>query len=297
MSEVFQSLKVRLKRMLNLDKSQATELPATQPNLVMLTYDSCRYDSLVRAKTPVLDGHSPIYRAYSPATFTYPAHQSFFSGLFPSVLEPLPYYNRFVKQLIALHGTGDSIVEPERGQNTFIIARTENIVTGLAEAGYYTVGSAGANWFAKKSLQKGFKDFHYKGHAKAPEQIELVLNSIATKGRGKKFFIFINFMETHTPYMHYGEAAYHMTARRKMVWPPQYDLQEAEGYGQMLHQAQIQAAEYLDSCLPALLKALPKNTIVMLFGDHGEAFGEDGYWGHGVYHHTVLEVPMSIFTL
>lgn len=293
---MIQDLKRVVKKILGIKPPFKTKLPESKPNLVMLTYDSCRYDSLIRAKTPVLDQYSAIYRAYSPALYTYPAHQSFFSGILPCTPEPMPYYNRFVTQLIALPETGDRIVEQERGEDTFILANTENIITGLAHSGYYTIGSAGASWFAKKSLRVGFKDFYYKNHAKASDQIELVVNSIIKKSRGKKIFAFINFMETHTPYMHYGEVAYRMTARRKMIWPPRFDPEDSE-YGQMLHQAQIQAAEYLDSCLPKLLEALPKNTIVVLFGDHGEAFGEDGYWGHGVYHQKVLEVPMSIFTL
>jgi membrane-anchored protein YejM (alkaline phosphatase superfamily) len=293
---MIEALKYLLKRILGLETKIKIKVPDSRPNLVMLTYDSCRYDSMAKASTPVLDQYGVVHRAYSPATYTYPAHQSFFCGLLPGVLEPVPYYNRYVKQLIALKDAGDSIVEQESGANTFTVAGVENIISGLARAGYYTVGSAGANWFAKKSLQVGFKDFYFTNHAPALDQIELVLNAIKDKARLKSFFAFINFMETHTPYMHYHEPEYHMTARKKISWPPCYNPQEAE-YGQKLHQAQIKAVEYLDTCLPRLLNGLPKNTIVILLGDHGEAFGEDGYWGHGVYHEKVIEVPLSIFTL
>ena len=60
---------------------------------------------------------------------------------------------------------------------------------------------------------------------------------------------------------------------------------------------QKRSAEFLDSRLPALFDGLPGNTIVVLCADHGEAFGEDGYWGHGVNHPTVLTVPLAIFRL
>jgi hypothetical protein len=276
---------------------EKTKLPESTPSIVMLVYDSCRYDSAVKANTPNLDAHSKIYKAYAPATYTYPSHQSFFCGIFPSVLEPSPYYNRFIKQLIVLRGAGDSIIEAEEGECTFIVKKNaENIVLGLAKAGYYTVGSGGANWFVKKSLRVGFKDFYYKSHARALDQINIILRLLNSNRKGKPFFAFINFMETHTPYMHYGEKEYHMTARRKMTWPPKFCAEDVE-YGQKLHNAQIRAVEYLDTCIPKLLDVLPHNTIVMLFGDHGEAFGEDGYWGHGIYHEKVMEVPMSIFTL
>ena len=268
-----------------------TRIPEQRPNLLMLTYDSCRYDSAIQAHTPVLDSYSPIHQAFAPATYTYPAHHSFFCGIFPYLPSPLPYYNRFVKQLIALEGGGDGVKTKE----SFVIERhAENIVAGLAKAGYYTVGSAGASWFAKPSLRKGFQDFHFTHNARALDQIQHVLNAVQSSS--KNFFGFINFMESHAPFMHYDDPTYNMTARKKMVWPPVYDAANDE-YGDRLHAAQIKAVEYLDACLPALFEPLPGNTIVLLFADHGEAFGEDGYWGHGVYHPKVMEIPMAIFRL
>lgn len=284
----------KLKRQLIGPKPKSqTRVPDSRPNILMLVYDSCRYDSAIRARTPVLDQYCKIHKAYTPATYTYPAHQSFFCGIFPYVPEPLPYYNRFIEQLVALEGAGDGI----KKKHSFVIDRKEyNIISGLANAGYYTVGSGGANWFAKNALRVGFQDFFFKVHAPAKEQIELVLNGIGNHAKGRSFFGFINFMETHEPYMHHDEPEYRMTARRKMKWPPYADDSEAD-YAKMLHDAQIQGAEYLDACLPRLFEAVPKNTIVLLFADHGEAFGEDGYWGHGVYHEKVMEVPLSIFSL
>ena len=60
---------------------------------------------------------------------------------------------------------------------------------------------------------------------------------------------------------------------------------------------QMEAAAFLDSRLPRLFSDLPGDTIVILCADHGECFGEDGYWGHGVNHPRVLEVPLAIFRL
>ena len=60
---------------------------------------------------------------------------------------------------------------------------------------------------------------------------------------------------------------------------------------------QRMAAEFLDGRLPGLFSSIPVNTLVVLCGDHGECFGEDGYWGHGVNHPKVLEVPLAIFRL
>ena len=34
------------------------------------------------------------------------------------------------------------------------------------------------------------------------------------------------------------------------------------------------------------------NASVLVCGDHGDAWGEDGFWEHGVAHPKVFEVPL-----
>ena len=59
-----------------------------------------------------------------------------------------------------------------------------------------------------------------------------------------------------------------------------------------LHERQIAALEYLDRVFERLLNRLPPNTWLIVTSDHGELFGEDGYFGHGpIAHEKVLEVP------
>jgi hypothetical protein len=60
----------------------------------------------------------------------------------------------------------------------------------------------------------------------------------------------------------------------------------------VLGQRQIDAVKYLDSVVEELFDLAPKNTYVTITSDHGELFGEDGYFGHGpIQHEKVLEVP------
>jgi arylsulfatase A-like enzyme len=59
-----------------------------------------------------------------------------------------------------------------------------------------------------------------------------------------------------------------------------------------LKNRQVGAVRYLDSVVEELFDRLPKNTYVTITADHGELFGEDGYFGHGpIQHEKVLEVP------
>lgn len=81
-----------------------------------------------------------------------------------------------------------------------------------------------------------------------------------------------------------------------MRWPPSQGAGPI-GRDNPAFAHQVEAAEFLDSRLPRLFSTLPQDTIVILCGDHGDCFGEDGYWGHGFNHPAVLEVPLAIFRL
>lgn len=260
-------------------------------NFLLLTYDSCRYDVLVDAKTPVLDSFAQIYPAQTPASYTYAAHHSFFAGILPNVTDDVPYLNRFSKQLFGISEVGETNVV----KDSLLKVETDmNLVSGLANAGFQTVGAGAMNWFKQKILQTGFQRFKFTG-TDAEVQIEFLLGNLDVS---KPFFGFINFGETHAPFSYKGKPTpCPVDVRaRIMKWPPvQGDGPVGKANAAYAHQ--MEAAEFLDRCLPRLFSALPGDTVVVLCGDHGEAFGEDGYWGHGVNHPVVFEVPLCVFRL
>jgi Sulfatase len=58
-----------------------------------------------------------------------------------------------------------------------------------------------------------------------------------------------------------------------------------------LRQRQIDAVRYLDRVVEELFDIVPKNTYITITSDHGELFGEGGYFGHGpIQHEKVFEV-------
>ena len=60
----------------------------------------------------------------------------------------------------------------------------------------------------------------------------------------------------------------------------------------MLHGQQVKTVEHVDGVLGSLIEKAPKGTHFIITADHGECFGEDGYFGHGpIVHPKVLEVP------
>jgi hypothetical protein len=60
----------------------------------------------------------------------------------------------------------------------------------------------------------------------------------------------------------------------------------------LLRTRQIEAVRYVDKVFERMFDLLPPNTYVTVTADHGELFGEEGYFGHGPINHVkVYEVP------
>jgi hypothetical protein len=257
-------------------------------HLLLVTFDSCRFDVLDVARTPVLDAYGPLARAQTPGNFTYPAHQAFFVGHLPHVVDDRPYYNRFVRQLLGLRRVGETRVARDA---LLGVGSPVNLLHGLGRRGYQVVGTGAMSWFELSSLTEGFQRFHHIG-TDAHTQVEWLRSTLDTAA---PFFGFVNFGETHAPFHHRGKQGRCFLDVRAatMSWPPVESGPVGRRSEAFDHQ--VAAAEFLDRRLGELLSGLPGDTTVVVCGDHGECFGEDGYWGHGFNHPRVLEVPLSIF--
>lgn len=254
-------------------------------NFLVITWDSCRWDSVLHAATPTLKALGGLRAASAHGTFTYPAHMALYQGILPHSDERVPYYNRYVCQLVKIArpgaAPGGALIEFPSG--------TLDIIRGFAAAGYATLGWGAVGWFRHKALQEPFEKFVFTG-THASRQVAEFVQSTANLSR--PFFSLINFGETHYPYecSEDGvEIPLLSPARRPISWSGGFDEQ-----GWL---AQRRSCEYLDEKLATMLshlRTLPRRTIVVLTADHGECFGEDGLVGHGFYHPKVMEVPLTI---
>jgi membrane-anchored protein YejM (alkaline phosphatase superfamily) len=261
-----------------------------RPSFLLLTYDSCRLDAMRAARTPVLDSFAPVLLAQAPGNFTYASHQAMFVGLLPNAIDDVAGYNRFTHQLL---GLGGEVGETNVARHAVVrVESTWNLVAGLCASGYRTVGAGAMTWFHQASLTHGFEEFAFTG-TDADRQVEYVLEHISSS---QPFFAFINFGETHAPFDHAGKIGRCPVdvRARLMQWPPRQG-DGPVGVDNPAFSHQVESVEFLDRRLGRLLSALPANTVVIVCADHGECLGEDGYWGHGVNHPMVLDVPLAIF--
>jgi arylsulfatase A-like enzyme len=115
------------------------------------------------------------------------------------------------------------------------------------------------------------------------------------RGGGRPFFLFINYMDAHAPYEP----------------PPPFDTQFRDenpatpaGVVPAALRDQVNAYDggiaYMDQQIGRLIAALRRrnlyeDTIVVIMADHGESFGEKGFWGHGLsVYEPQVHIPLLV---
>src|SRR5277367_1791892 len=100
--------------------------PVHPQSVLMITLDSCRYDTFASAAAPNLKRIGPLHRAMSPGSFTYASHAAMFVGFTPgdaSVNQP--FINPKFGKIFRIAGVGF----PSKAAD-HIILEGRNIIDG-----------------------------------------------------------------------------------------------------------------------------------------------------------------------
>lgn len=253
--------------------------------VLFLSLDSCRFDTFVVADTPNLKAIAPYHRAQAPSYFTYGSHSAMFVGFTPGIpgsaealLDP-----KFGK-LFKLTGAG----HPGKGTEGYQL-QGDDIVEGFRRLGYRTIGAAAMGWFdpateTGRHLVKNFDRFHFPGPFHLREQLAFLDAELLEAERdGVPTFTFLNVGETHVPYWHEG-------APWSADDNPCVPYQTVDRSADCRHR-QRACLEWVDGMLAPLLHRHLSGTILVC-GDHGDCWGEDGIWEHGVMHEMTTTVPL-----
>jgi hypothetical protein len=269
-------------------------------NLVFLVLDSCRFDSLARARAPHIGSIGAAERRYSYASWTAPSHYTFLMGLVPHRSPQHVYASEVYKKDFS--SWIDRLAIPDLGFKSFVPQLS--LPKLLKDHGYRCVGRVSMpvlNSFTL--LSKFFDDYklmpNHNDFKSMVEEIEFT--------PGQPSFHFFNLGETHYPYMLSGDdlphiSGVHGAAKQLAQGEDAGGRIESNGGGssdffgaeqlKALHDQQVRCVEYIDGLLGELLEKAPPDTYFMIMGDHGEAFGEGGFFGHGpVMHEVAFEVP------
>ncbi|HSB14245.1 MAG TPA: sulfatase-like hydrolase/transferase [Bryobacteraceae bacterium] len=269
-------------------------------NYVLVIFDSCRYDSWVKARPRVMRKLGTVEKRWSYASWTSPSHYNFLIGLMP---------HRSPKQVFASEYYQKEFVQfNERlGCRDFefksLIPRLY-LPDFLRETlGYRTHAMVSLPVLNPRTvLNQGFDT--YSLMPKHNDMRAMVRQMRFSKERPS--FYLLNVGETHYPYALPDEppdewpriSGVHGVFKHlddhivggKLVSRKEKFFDQAKL--DMLRKRQVEAVRYLDNVVEELFDTVPKNTYITITADHGELFGEEGYFGHGpIQHEKVFEVP------
>ena len=267
-------------------------LPGTGPadrSVILISIDTLRADHVgvygyEKARTPVLDAlaRNGVWytAAYSASTWTYPSHASLLDGVYPTALLPLG-------------------VKP-RPDTDF----PQSLAHWFGDAGYLTAGFTGGGFLSDKfGFPAAFDTYYMFAQPAHPEgacpEDRLDGPQVFARARrwlsavgSRPFFLFVHTYEVHDrcPVWPAGIGPF-------ADWPnpgPAGRERLISYYDTMLSQA--------DALVGGLLSELDKlgladRTIIVVTGDHGEAFWEHGFYGHGCPrepYEPLIHVPLIL---
>jgi hypothetical protein len=272
-------------------------------NYILIVLDSCRYDSFVAAAPPALSKLGPIERRWSYASWTAPSHYNLLMGLLPHSSPPNVYASEYYKRdfLKYQERLGARQVEfkslvPHLFLPTFL----------KRKLGYQTHAMVSLPVLNPATLIN--KDFDTFQLMPKHNDMSAMLDRLTFSPDRPSFYL-MNVGETHYPYALPNEPeegwpkihGVHGVFKHLDDFVVGGKLVEDEEDGEkffdqekldQLRARQISAVRYLDEVFARLFDVVPPNTYITVTADHGELFGEAGYFGHGpISHDKVYEVP------
>ena len=269
-------------------------------NYVLIIFDSCRYDSLIAAHPKTLLKLGEVEQRWSYASWTAPSHYNLLSGLLPhsspkNVFASEYYKQDFLKfsQRLGIEGIGFKSLIPKLYFPAFL----------KESLGYRTHAMVSLPVLNPRTiLNHGFDTFQLMEHH---NDMRAMLKEMRFPEDRPSFYL-LNVGETHYPYALPDEppenwpriSGVHGVFKHldeqvvggKLIQGTDKFFNKAKM--KLLRERQIRAVQYLDRVVEELFDIVPKNTYITITSDHGELFGESGFFGHGpIFHRKVFEVP------
>ena len=250
---------------------------AENMDLLIVTIDTCRADRIgayghPAARTPSLDrlAHRGILfeNCYTSVPLTLPSHCSLFTGRFPVGHQ--------------VRNNGRYFLNPSQ----------TTLAEKMKDQGYLTSAVVAAFvLLAKFGLDQGFDSYddtldthrtynNFNSEMTAGEVYEKFSRWFDKNGR-QKFFCWLHFYDPHAPYA-----------------PPREYAGKFPNSAEGLYDGEI---AFVDATIGRIIKDLEgkgvlENTVIVVCGDHGEAFGEHGEFEHGVFcYEEALRVPLIFY--
>ena len=269
-------------------------------NYILVVFDSCRYDSFMRARPKTMKKLGKVERRWSYASWTSPSHYNLLIGLMPHLspkhVYASEYYKKDFLQFNERLGCRDI-------QFRSLVPRLYLPVFLNETLGYRTHAMVSLPVLNPKTvLNQGFDSYKLMDQH---NDMRAMVRQLKFSADRPSFYL-LNVGETHYPYALADEpedewpriSGVHgvfkhlddLVVGGKLRKSKEKFFDDAKM--EELRKRQVRAVGYLDKVVEELFDVVPKDTYITITSDHGELFGEDGYFGHGPIHHEkVWEVP------
>jgi hypothetical protein len=263
--------------------------------LVIVILDSLRYDAWTAARPSTLAHLGKVERRRSYASWTAPSHYNLLMGLLPHSSPPRVYASEYYKRDFLRYSErlGVEGIEFKRLlPSIFLPTYLRNVL------GYRTHAMVSMPVLNRHTpINRDFDS--YELMPKHNDMAAMLPQMSFEEGRPS--FFLLNVGETHYPYALPDEDP-SLWPRLSGVHGVFKHLDDEQGSDEpaffndaalaQLRERQIESLRYIDGVIDRLFNLVPSNTWIIVTSDHGELFGEDGYFGHGpIAHEKVLEVP------
>ena len=270
-------------------------------NYIIIILDSCRFDTFMTAKPKLMPKLGDVEDRYSYASWTAPSHYNMLMGLLPHTSPSHVYASEYYKN--------DFFKFNERfGVKEF---QFKNLVPQLYlpsfmrnKLGYKTNAMVSLPVLNPNTpINVGFDEFQLMDKH---NDMSAMLDKMTFSDDYPSFYI-LNVGETHYPYATPDEeennwpriSGVHGVFKHlddhivggKLVEEESEQFFDQDKLDQ-LKARQINTVQYIDTLFERLYDMVPPNTYITVTADHGELFGEEGYFGHGpIMHEKVFQVP------
>lgn len=285
-------------------QNSAVPQPASDEllNYIIVILDSCRFDTFMEASPRTILKLGDAESRYSYASWTAPSHYNLLMGLMPHVsprhVFASEYYKKdFVRfnERLGAHGIGFRSLVPRLYLPDYL----------RSSLGYMTRAMVSLPVLNSHTPV----NFGFDSWKLMPDHNDMAaMLDEMTFSTSRPTFYLLNVGETHYPYALPTEprnewpriSGVHGVFKHlddhvvggKLVdderSPRFFDREQLE----RLRARQVETVKYLDGVFERLFDMVPDNTYITVTSDHGELFGEEGYFGHGpIFHEKVFEVP------
>lgn len=269
-------------------------------NYILVIFDSCRYDTFAEAAPKTIAKLGQVEKRWSYATWTAPSHYNLLMGLLPHHSPQNVFASEYYKKdfLKFNERLGQENIEfksfvPKLFFPAFLQQKLNYRTHAMVSLPVLNPRTILNQHFDTFRLMDSHNDMRAMlAEMKFPED--------------RPSFYILNVGETHYPYalpdeprgewprvsgVHgvFKHLDDHMVGG-KVGEPTEkfFDQSKLD----LLRDRQVKTVTYLDTVIEELFDLVPENTYITITADHGELFGEDGYFGHGpINHEKVFEVP------